>query len=267
MNKIGTIDIAFHSYTDGIYYYDVQVDMQGKKRSIILPRYDVFLGWIEVFGLPPQNEWVVLDELADFSKTATLVVDGVEYEEAVTYAAGENSHHIETVRRRDEHEERCVWTQRYVDAPHAIQNESTFVHAGRRYQASWQTAVLDDVSGLTSAEAAFANEIVAEAGTSDVIIKKTVSAAGELPPLYYTLFPVMDVLDLSKVSGTVIELGYLQTNSPHKVDAVHGDWYKRFVFGDTVLRVVESNYSSRDQLTEAGIKRIKDTYRKELFIE
>lgn len=267
MKQLGSIDISFKNYADGIYYYDVLIQIGENKRVVILPRYDAFLGWIEVFGLPPQNEWCVLDDFDDFSKEAILVIDSKEIKESVRYIAGDNTHTIQTDRQIGNVIEKSTWQQDYRNAPDSMTSEVIFEHVDGKYETKWGTKILTENSSLTSAEQLFVANRESVCGKPDLLIKKTFSTSGVLPSIYYSLFPIEGLIDLKQTSGSVVEMGYLRNDSPHKVDRVHGDWYKRFDFGDKVFYVNETNYSSCDQETDQGTERIKDTYRKELFIE
>lgn len=269
MKKLGTIDISFKELKDDIYYYNLSVTVGAETKKITLPRYDVFLGWIEIFGLPPQNEWVVLADLADFTKSATLTIGGVDISETVVYKKDtvSKNHQIKTTRTGNGREEICSWTQDYTEAPHNIISKIIFEHAEGIYTANWKTAVLDDASSLTPDEVAFYQKTIALRGVPDLIIKKTFAAHGSIPPLYYSLFPITEIVNLSDTTGSLLELGYLKKDSEHRVDQVHGDWFKRFDNGEQVLRIIESNYSSCT-VEVAGVNTcIKDTYRKELYLE
>ncbi|HMO77880.1 MAG TPA: hypothetical protein PKA42_00045 [Candidatus Paceibacterota bacterium] len=120
MHKLGNLDISFKEYRDGVYYYDIELKFGNKITSIVLPRYHTFLGWIEVFGLPPQNEWVILDNLNDFEKTGVIKVDDKEILESIKYTSGKNSHTIKTTRELDGKKEMTVWKQDYENAPMKI---------------------------------------------------------------------------------------------------------------------------------------------------
>lgn len=269
MKKLGTIDISFKELRDGVYYYNLSIIAGSLNRTAILPRYDAFLGWIEIFGLPPQNEWVILRDLPDFTKSATLTVDGVDILETVKYErdAARKTHRLDTTRTSGEIKETCTWTQDYTDAPHNIQSRTTFDHPQGTYTASWQTAVLNDTSTLTPVELAFYQKVVVERGTPDIIIKKTFNAKGIPPPLYYSLLPVTEIIDLADSTGSLIELGYLKKDSPHKVDQVHGDWFKRFDIGEQIFHIIESNYSSCPVEVDGVETQVKNTYRKGLYQE
>jgi len=266
MKKIGNIDISFKNYLDGIYYYNLDVQIGDVHRTVTLPRYDTFLGWIEVFGLSPQNEWVVLGNMEDFKKKSTLMIDGRKIEESAEYVSGENTHTIRTVRTMGDVEEKSVWKQNYENAPDSILSEILFDHSDGKYKTEWITSVLPEKVTLTTEESSFVAGIEAKHGVPDLLIKKTFKSSGTLPPIYYFMFPVQELLNLSEASGSVIEIGYLNKNSPHKIDNVHGNWYKRFDFEDKKFYIEETNYTSSDQTTQKGVERIKDTYRKELFV-
>lgn len=267
MKQIGIIGISFREYRDGIFYYNLDIEIQNKKKNIILPRYDIFLGWIEIFGLPPQNEWVVLRDIENFKKSAVLTVDDEDYNETVTYTHDRDKKKciLETERSSGEMSEQCVWSQTYKNAPHEILNQTSFRHSGGVYTTKWTTSVLGNTELLSKNEVSFVTSHIEDRGKPDVLIKKKLSAAGLIPPLYYTLFPVEGLLRLDKVEGTMVEVGYLNKKSEFEIDTVHGDWFKRFDAGGHVLYIIESMYSSCDVAVDNKIVRIKNTYRKELF--
>ena len=266
MQKIGVLDIAFKTYEADVYYYDVTVQVNGHTVSIVLPRYHAFLGWIEIFGLPPQNEWVVLDDLPAFHKQGVLEVDGQAITESVTYTPGAQSHTIETIRRQGDVEGVCVWKQDYSRAPESILSEVTFHFPDGSYQATWETEILA-ADELPATDQAFVSKIREAHGMYDVVIRKKFQAAGTPPPLYYSLFPIRDLVDLTQATGSIIEVGYTHTDSPHKIDRVHGAWYKKFDLGAATFYINETNYTSCQIETERGPEQIKNTYRKELCID
>ncbi len=265
MKKIGNLDISFKEYKDNVYYYDVKLEINGKQVSIVLPRYHTFLGWVEVFGLPPQNEWVVLDTLTDFEKNGFLKIGDNEVKETVKYTTGKNSHTIQTTRKLDSEKEFCIWNQSYSNAPEEILSDISFQHNNGEYKTTWKTEILKNDTNLSNAEQNFVSDVKNKHGQYDVLIRKTFTASGSIPSIYYSLFPIQDLLDLTNISGSVIEIGYLNKNSQHKVDNVHGDWCKRFDFGSKRLYINETNYSSCEIETDKGVEQIKNTYKKELF--
>lgn len=268
MKKRGTIDISFNRYQDGVYYYEVNVTIDDRTIEILLPRHHTFLGWIEIFGLPPQQEWVVLEDLPDFTKTGALRIDGNEGTESLRYTHNKDRslHSLEIIRRLGRQEEVVVWQQDYQNAPEVITNTSQFTSEKGVYTSEWQTKVIDMPETLVKTERDFYDQVVITSGVPDILIQKTFVGHGIVPELYYQMFPLANIIDVRDVTGSVCELGYLQKDSQHKVDRVHGDWHKLFTINDRQFVVKESNYSSRTIGTEAGEERIKDTYRKELFI-
>lgn len=267
MKKIATLDISFREYKDNICYYNVLVEMQQEKIHIVLPRYHTFLGWIEIFGLPPQNEWVVLDDINPFTKIGELVVNEQAITETVRYTKNISEHAIHTTRTLGEQSEDCVWTQNYAEAPTNIASIVTFTHDQGTYETQWKTEVLENQSLLTQSQSDYVAEVTKTLGQPDLLIRKTFATTGVIPPLYYSLFPIHNLLQLEEMNGSVIEVGYLDTNSEHTIDTVHGRWSKQFDFGNKKLYIHETNYSSRQIETSEGLEQIKDTYRKELFIE
>lgn len=59
----GHLKMKFSHQEKDMFFYDADIDYKGKKVKFLLPRYQPMVGWIEVFGLPPQNEWVILEDL------------------------------------------------------------------------------------------------------------------------------------------------------------------------------------------------------------
>ncbi|MEM9337072.1 MAG: hypothetical protein AAGA35_04425 [Patescibacteria group bacterium] len=267
MKKVGDIAIRFKEYKDGIYYSDVQVDILGQQKNICLPRYHQFLGWIEIFGLPPQQEWVVLDTLPNFSKAAELFIDGEKFTETMEYEhqLEKKQHHITLTRTNGSTQEEATWIQNYQEAPDNIQSTVTFEGADGNYITSWTTNVISDETTLTNTETNFLNRFSSNSRKPDVLIRKDFTAEGVVPDLYYQLFPIDNMLSLEQIDGSIFEVGFLQKDSKHKIDTLHGDWFKLFSAHGKTFEIHEHGYSSKEIEVEGERKIVKDTYRKELF--
>ncbi len=267
MRKIGIIDISFKEYLEGVYYYNLDIDIQGIKKHISLPRYHTFLGWIEVFGLPPQNEWVALKAFDNFTKTGTIVIDGENISEKVTYGYDSVSgvRTVETLREAMGLSEHSVWKQYRTDAVGHTKSEVSFTHSHGEYFVHVDTAVCAGSTVLFKEQQVFVDVCKQERGAPDLVLLKKFSVQGVPPPLYYRIFPPIEMIDLGHGQGSLLEVGYFRKNSTYEVDHVHGDWYKRFDDGKNILKIVESNYTSCDVEIGGKVERIKNTYRKELF--
>ena len=265
LEKVGELNISYAGYVGGIFYYDLVIELYDEMRRIRLPRYDVMMGWIEIFGLPPQFEWVILGDILPFKKSAALSIDSRLYKETVSYTPDPAAlKHIITVERTGEREEAVRFVEDYSKAPKEIVSSTTFTHPGGQYkcEVTKSPVALSELKGETEK---FVRTCVKNHGLPDQVWFKHFESGGKLPPIYYhRFFPLIPGLDLNDCAGSVIEVGYLAGESG--VDGVHGDWYKRLEVNDKVFYIKESGYTSTEVETEDGLMRIKDTYKKELFV-
>jgi len=264
MKQIGTMDIIFDEYKDGIYYFDLIVEVAGVTRHTKLPRYHAMVGWVEVFGLPPQHEWVILEDVVPFSKEASLIVDGHTYTETFAYTSNkeDKTHTIVTERSDATSHEKLIWVESYKGAPQVIQHTMTFEHGAGTYICNAEKSLVTKAQ-LTDEALDFVTKTFSEHGQTEHVWKKSFSAQGVLPEIYYGLFPAIEGIDLSNIQGSVVEVGYMA--GERGTDGVHGDWYKRFQLGDQVLYIVEEGYTSQIIETDNGPKNIKSTYHKKLY--
>lgn len=79
--KIGELELELHSppVKDRVIWYDARVEVEGQTSRFDLARYHTHLGWIEAFGLPPFNEWVVLKDLEELEGSFTGEINGEKY--------------------------------------------------------------------------------------------------------------------------------------------------------------------------------------------
>ncbi len=263
MVKIGDLNIKYSHFNNGIYYYSVHIDVNGVKRQIVLPRYHQMVGWIEVFGLPPQFEWVILETIGDFDKEAVLTIDGEEFRESVSYRANESEkQHEFTVTREGVFSEQVHCVESYRQAPQLVSLKTNFEHQEGAYVCDYKKSLID-IEDVLDTEQNFVDMILIENKIPDHVWRKHFTAFGKIPPVYYHFFPLISGLDVSQCSGSVLELGYQA--GEEGVDAVHGDWHKLLRINDQSFYIKETGYSSREVTTPNGTERIKDTYRKELF--
>ena len=65
----------------------------------------------------------------------------------------------------------------------------------------------------------------------------------------------------------MIQLGYLNKEG-EEIDRIHGEWYKFFMFENDsrLFFIKEGGWSSKEIEIDGKIERIKNTYKKELFL-
>lgn len=268
MKQIGEINIKFKNADCGVHYYDVLVRIGEKERRIVLPRYDIMLGWIEIFGFPPQHEWVVLADIKSFSKKATLLIDGEHISEKVDFNLNkkEGVHEIITTREIGTLKEVFTWIEDYTDAPKLIKNSGVFKHNDGTYAyvAEKSIVALEDLERVHKKQKNFVEDIISTHGKPDVLWQKTFTAKGTLPHLFYKMFPIEDSVDLSDMQGSIIEVGYLE-KSGEDIDRVHGNWYKLLTIGAERFFIEEGNYAPATIEIDGKKQHIKGTYTKKLF--
>ncbi len=264
MKKIGELSMTFAELRDGVYYSDLLITTEGVTRTITLPRYHPLMGWVEIFGLAPQFEWLVLGDVPAFTKTVALHIDANEFTAQVTYTPKpeKQKHHVEVKRWNDELAETCVFTESYAEAPKHIKMQLDCDHDAGTYTCA-STKGLVAVGELHDEEKIFVTETMRTHGETEHIWKKEFVANGSLPPIYYTFFPPISGVDLTNVTGHIVEVGYMAGDTG--VDAVHGTWFKRLVVNDQIFYIFETEYSSKTINTPEGDQVVKDTYKKELF--
>lgn len=264
MEKIGEMSMQFVEYRDGIYYYDVTTEVEGRIVKMKLPRYHQLLGWIEIFGLPPQHEWVVLADIEPFTKTAELTIDGKSYTETCVYDKNKEkkTHKITLTREGGGLQETVKWTEHYVSAPNNIKHEIRFEHKDGTYECLMHKSLIRPES-LDGDAHTFVRDIIEQCGEPDQLWQKIFETKGVLPEIYYRMFPAVSGVDLTDTQGTAIEVGYLA--GKEEIDATHGDWHKLFVLKDVTLQITEDGYISKEVDIEGTPERIKYTYHKNLY--
>ncbi len=285
MKTLGELSMEYKKVENGIIYYDLQVEIEGRKKEILLPRYHAFLGWIEIFGFPPQNEWCVLKQLNPFEKKAKLKIDKDSFEEIVIFNPDFNNkmHSIITIREGNNLYEYFQWFENFSKAPEKIEGIGIFTHNKGVYRYSYTKKGIEpskygkfeiDIlkflnrEELPSLVKEKVEEILEDKGKPDSIWTQRFEAKGALPLIYYKMFPtnVLD-LDLEDCRGNMIQLGYLNKEES-EIDKVHGEWYKFFMFENDprLFFIKEGNWSSIEVEINGKKERIKNTYGKELYL-
>lgn len=263
----GTLDITFKKSVRDIFYYDVKISFGRKKVTFILPRYHPMVGWIEVFGLPPQNEWVFLDnEKKSWKKKSPFIfeVNGKQHvmnellEVFPDFAHSRRS--LELIRTLGSETETQWYEEDWskMEKEKKIIKRSVFKHSKGHYFVDEEAFFNPAIRLLTENQKKFIETIQKKHGTPNLgIWLKRSTMKGEYPRMYAKLFPFWgkDILNAKFVE--CIELGY-------EVAQAHGSWYKLFEIAGSVYEVEEGNYSERVELYKGKKTKIKNTYSKKI---
>ncbi len=270
MEKIkwdGVLDITFKNKKGDIFYYDVSISFGKKKVKFTLPRYHPMVGWIEIFGLPPQNEWVFLDnERTQWQKTTPFYfqVNDKKFKMKETLQVFpdlvNNRRSLELVRTMDGK----IETQWYEEdwskmaTENRMAKRSVFKHSGGHYFVDEEMFLNPSVEKLNSKQKSFVENIKNKHGNPSLgIWLKRSKMSGPYPPMYSQLFPFWNKDILSAKYVESIELGY-------EISQAHGDWYKIFEIAGKVYEIEEDNYSEKNELCGGKTVSIKNTYRKKI---
>lgn len=268
MKQIGEMDMKFKKGNRDIHYYDVAINIGGNRKKIVLPRYHIMLGWVEVFGFPPQQEWVVLADIKPFTKKAMLSVNSEDIKEKVDFNLNkkEGFHEIITTRELGDLKEIFTWTEDYTNAPESIKDAGKFVHNDGVYKYTVEKNLItkNNFKYLTKKQKTFVGDITNKHGEPDAIWRKVFKARGVIPSLFYKMFPIVDNIDLTNIKGSIVEVGYLEKEG-EGVDRAHGDWYKLIELNDQDFFIEEKNYSSLTIKIGGKKQTVKGTYSKKLY--
>jgi len=231
----------------------------------LIPRYHAFLGWIEIFGLPPQHEWCILKDLKSFKKNAKLVVNNITFDESIEFYKDKDTHFVAVYRSNEDIFENFYWYKN--TSSNGIKEEGYFEHSNGIYIYRVKKKMIKKVKALDSRQRRFFEEITKKEGNPDVIILKNFKAKGTKMPIYYLLFPTLEVLDTKDIEnckGWLLEIGYLNKIGD-EIDKVHGRWFKLIHVNDKCFFVVEGNWSSTVVEVDGIRERVKKSYSKELY--
>lgn len=273
MKQIGSIAIKFLYTKSGIMYYRVLVTRGQKKKRLIIPRYDPLLGWIEIFGFPPQHEWCMFDwiglgRLKPFTKTAMFSVGGRSGKETVTFNTDikNKSHFITLTRTLKNERESFYWFEDYSNVPRSIVNHGYFSHREGIYQYEAEKKILNSKqpSLENNKQQKYYDMITKEKQRKpDIVIIKNFAAKGKVPPLYSDMF-LFNAPHMRNTKGWILELGYLRKTGG-KLERAHGNWYKLFELGKKCFVIEEECGPFRVEKINGVSTKIKDTYTKKLY--
>ncbi len=263
----GILDITFKNKKEDIFYYDVSINFGKKKVKFTLPRYHPMVGWIEVFGLPPQNEWVFLDnERKPWQKTTPFYFQvnnkKLKMKETLQVFPDfvNNRRSLELIRTIGTETETQWYEEDWskMASENRMIKRSVFKHSGGHYFVDEEMFFNPPVEILNQKQKSFVENIKKKRGNPSMgTWLKRSKMSGSHPPIYSQLFPFWkkDILDAKYVES--IELGY-------EIAQAHGDWHKIIEIAGKVYEIEEDNYTERDEIYKSKKVSIKNTYRKKI---
>lgn len=266
MDPLGKIKISFDRQCGLVAYYKMVVSWKGEEKVLELPRHHQSLGWIEIFGFPPQNEWVVLGSFEPFESKAILKINGNNIEEIVSYMmrTGKREHYIKVERKNDAEKEVFEWTENFSEAPKIV-NTGIFKHSRGEYSYTCDKNILDsqNLSTLTRNEIKYFEDKRKELGKPSLIITKDCKAGGAVPPIFNWMFFIKES-DVIDCRVRTLEIGYLRGKGSN-LERAHGDWYKLIDLNGKLFEIQEKCGVFREEIINGKPAQIKDTYAKVIY--
>lgn len=279
-NKLGklTLDLADSQPGENTLQYRVKSSGE-METEFDLPRYDVFLGWIEVFGIPPYNEWVLLNEFDEVEKSFSGEINGEGYSESLSIedrgpAGIQINLHRETADSEEEHQIRelnysPVSTSGSMSL-FEVDHSSGEYNARLTRQIEQGKGEIEDLrEELTGEEAEYLDEIIDAEGEPSIIVLKEAEVEGSTPPVYQKMFPFWNTTEFKESEIRALEVGYMNYgDNETDVDKLHGRWYKLFSFDDfdyDHLEIREGDWKSTRAELDGETIRTKDHYEKHLY--
>ncbi len=263
----GVLDITFKNSKGDVFYYDVSINFSRNKVKFTLPRYHPMVGWIEIFGLPPQNEWVFLDnEQKAWHKTTpfNFEVNGMKFKMKETLEVFPdlvNNRRSLELRRTIGKEIETQWYEEdwsKMSSENRITKRSVFKHSGGHYFVDEEMFFNPTLEMLNKKQKSFVENIKKKHGNPSMgIWLKRSKMSGSYPPIYSQLFPFWKKNILNAKCVESVELGY-------EITQAHGDWYKIIEIAGKVYEIEEDNYTERDEIYKNKKVSIKNTYRKKI---
>lgn len=256
--KIGEmkVELADPAVTDNVILLNIRSQVEDIETQFELPRYHPSSDWLEIFGLPPFNEFSGIPEFEDmdkefqdpesnFSESFQVSKDGihgVKMNLKRSLNGLMENYSIQEMLVPSDNRSLGIFDVSHSNGNMKILIERDIVHTRSDIHHL-------EESKLEKAEKGYLEEITREEGLPDIVILKNCLFDGEAPAIYYEkLFPFWEKENYSKETVRVIEIGYLDYGSnENDLDDVHGRWYKLFNFEDfdySYLEVREGNWES-----------------------
>ncbi|MBU4338566.1 hypothetical protein KKB43_02280 [Patescibacteria group bacterium] len=266
-NWSGCLKMKFSHQEKDTFFYDVNIDYKDRKVNFLLSRYQPMVGWIEVFGLPPQNEWVILEDLGmHWQKEGNIIlyedVKEIKIKEKIEVFNNykDNWRIIKFDREVGDLFERQICLEDWSllgTTEKCIKKQMVFHHSSGVYYVTVEEFKDPEKKLLSFAQFAFLEKIIKEKGkpTLGVWLKKF-SCHGDVLPIYSKLFPFWEDA-WNNAEGSSLEIGY-------EKEMMHGDWFKLFETKDKKYEIEEGGWSSREVDWQGKKIRIKNTYEKKI---
>lgn len=204
-----------------------------------------------------------------FAAQGQLQIDGETYEESLDfYTNRETKTHFISLCRGNEHQkEELFFAENWGRVPEFVHKQGLFAHNNGEYHYSEENHVYPDVriAGEGMEQRQFIQEQRDKNGEPTVVITRSFTTGGDLPPIYYRMFPLHEVIELSQANGWACEVGYLNSDAADGIERQFGGWQKLFKINKEFFLVEEFGHSSRDVEIEGQTHRVRDTYSTRLY--
>jgi hypothetical protein len=278
--KLGklTIDLKDDQPREDLLEY--KVESQGElETEFDLPRYHTFLGWIEIFGLPPCNEWVLLEDFKQLEKEFEGEIKGEKYSESLKIEdKGPIGTWIELKRESGKMEEEhqaieLEYSETSTSGSMALFNID---HSKGEYSARINRQIAENSEEvdkikerLDKEEGKYLEARLEEEGNPSLVVFKKAEVYGSAPPVYQKMFPFWNKKEFNNSEIRILEVGYMDKgDSEEDIDNLHGRWYKLFSFEDfdhNQLEIREGNWQSTEIHFQGEKTHTKDHYEKHLY--
>lgn len=275
--KLGelTIDLDKNSSSEDTMVYHVEAEVKGQKQVFQLPRYDTHLGWIETFGVPPFNQWVILRDFEYMNKNFSGSLGDKKYSESIEIEEKGVSGYRVNLQRTSGNEEE-YYNTRITNIPGEKGRislteciSSKGVYTDTIHEKSYRHTGPKGIPGLIDYEREYLDKIVEEEGDPDVIKIKQAEIDGPIPAIYRTLFPFWETEKFDEKPLRAIEIGYLDRgDNSEDIDKKHGDWFKLFSFKGfdySFLEIREGGWKSTGIEFEGEEVTTKQHYEKKMY--
>ncbi|MFB6100685.1 MAG: hypothetical protein ABEK16_05415 [Candidatus Nanohalobium sp.] len=279
-NKLGKLTLDLADSQPRVKVLQYSVNSTGEKETKFdLPRYDAFLGWIEVFGIPPYNEWVLLDEFDGVEKNFSGDINGEKYSESLSIQdRGPAGIQLNLQREMSDLQEEYRVVE--LDFSPMKTNDSMALfevdHSEGEYNArltrqlAQEKGEIEDLrEDLTDEELEYLDDVIDEEGEPSIIVLKEAEVDGSTPPVYQKMFPFWNTTNFENSGIRALEIGYMDYgDNETDVDKLHGRWYKLFSFDNfdyDHLEIREGNWKSTIAELDGETIRTKDHYEKHLY--
>lgn len=242
---------------DGTIVTRMKSKVEGKETDFKMPRHNPSADWVEVFGLPPFNEFSGIPELKNtgnsFSSKKVDISEDFKVEDKGIHGKAinlkrslgdlEENYDIKEMITPSNHRSLGIFDITHSNGETKMLIERNIVHT--RPDIYW----LKD-SRLSKLQKSYLEDVIREEGLPDIVISKNCLVDGTTPAAYEKMFPFWEKKNYEDEKTQLLEIGYLDYGkNENDLDDVHGRWYKLFSFDDfdhPYLEVREGNWESTE---------------------